>query len=146
MKWFKHYSDLPRDEGVSRYLDAAGKDRVTAYGFLMFLLEAIASRMDASEEADFAAEVARGHFTPGPAGGTDNQEHAFLLLLAAGAPSCQIAPVILKPIIHDSPGRGQAPVTELGAFRHAQDGPTCCRIVPGHLALVALAKNWELVL
>jgi len=49
MKWFKHYSDLPRDEGVSRYLDAAGKDRVTAYGFLMFLLEAIASRMDASE-------------------------------------------------------------------------------------------------
>ncbi len=45
MKWFKHMSDLPRDEGVSRYLDAAGRDRVTAYGFLIFLLEAIASRM-----------------------------------------------------------------------------------------------------
>ncbi len=45
MKWFKHISDLPRDEGVSRYLDAAGRDRVTAYGFLIFLLEAIASRM-----------------------------------------------------------------------------------------------------
>lgn len=48
MKWFKHMSDLPRDEGVSRYLDAAGKDRVTAYGFLMFVLEAIAARMDAN--------------------------------------------------------------------------------------------------
>ena len=48
MKWFKHDSDLQRDEGVARYLDAAGKDRVTAYGFLMFVLEAIASRMDAS--------------------------------------------------------------------------------------------------
>ncbi len=45
MRWFKHMSDLSRDEGVSRYLDAAGKDRVTAYGFLMILLEAIASRM-----------------------------------------------------------------------------------------------------
>ena len=49
MKWFKHMSDLPRDEGVSRYLDAAGRHRVTAYGFLMFLLEAIASRMNAGE-------------------------------------------------------------------------------------------------
>jgi len=49
MKWFKHMSDLPRDEGVSRYLDAAGKDRVTAYGFLMLLLEAIASRMQVQE-------------------------------------------------------------------------------------------------
>ncbi len=46
MKWFKHLSDLPRDEGVARYLDEAGKDRVVAYGFLMFLLEAIALRMD----------------------------------------------------------------------------------------------------
>ncbi len=41
MKWFKHMSDLPRDEGVSRYLDAAGKDHVTAYGFLMFVFAAI---------------------------------------------------------------------------------------------------------
>jgi len=46
MKWFKHMSDLPRDEGVSRYLDAAGKDLLVAYGFLLLLLEAIASRMD----------------------------------------------------------------------------------------------------
>ena len=46
MKYFRHMSDLSRDEDVSRYLDAAGKDRVTAYGFLMLLLEAIASRMD----------------------------------------------------------------------------------------------------
>ncbi len=50
MKWFKHMSDLPRDEGVSRYLDAAESDRVTAYGFLMFLLEAIASRMAWGED------------------------------------------------------------------------------------------------
>ncbi len=49
MKWFKHMSDLPRDEGVACYLDEAGKDRVAAYGFLMFLLEAIGSRMDAAE-------------------------------------------------------------------------------------------------
>ena len=42
-------SDLPRDEGVACYLDEAGKDRVAAYGFLMFLLEAIGSRMDAAE-------------------------------------------------------------------------------------------------
>ena len=46
MKWFKHMSDLPRDEGVARYLDAAGRDHVTAYGFLTLLLEAIATRMD----------------------------------------------------------------------------------------------------
>ena len=46
MKWFKHMSDLPRDEGVARYLDKAGKDWLVAYGFLMLLLEAIASRMD----------------------------------------------------------------------------------------------------
>ena len=45
MKWFKHMSDLPRDEGVSRYLDEAGKDRVTAYGFLILVLEAVSSRM-----------------------------------------------------------------------------------------------------
>lgn len=50
MKWFMHQSDLPRDEEVSRYLDAAGKHRVTAYGFLMFVLEAIASRMVAKED------------------------------------------------------------------------------------------------
>lgn len=49
MLWFKHYSDLSKDEDVSRFLDAAGKDRVTAYGFLMFVLEAIASRMNAAE-------------------------------------------------------------------------------------------------
>jgi len=49
MRWFKHMTDLQRDEGVSRYLDAAGSDRVTAYGFLMCLLEAIASRMNATE-------------------------------------------------------------------------------------------------
>jgi hypothetical protein len=49
MKWFKHPSDLARDEDVSQYLDAAGKDRVSAYGFLMFLLEAIASRMSAKD-------------------------------------------------------------------------------------------------
>ena len=46
MKWFKHMSDLPRDEGVSRYLVAAGRDRVTAYGFLIFLLEAIEAVSD----------------------------------------------------------------------------------------------------
>jgi len=46
MKWFKHMSDLPRDEGVARYLDKAGKDWLVAYGFLALLLEAIASRMD----------------------------------------------------------------------------------------------------
>lgn len=45
MKWFKHMSDLSRDEGVCRYLDAAGNDRLVAYGFLMLVLEAIASRM-----------------------------------------------------------------------------------------------------
>jgi len=45
MKWFKHMSDLPRDEGVSRYLDEAGRDRVTAYGFLILVLEAVSSRM-----------------------------------------------------------------------------------------------------
>ncbi len=49
MKWFKHMSDLSRDEGVSSYLDDAGNDRVLAYGFLMFILEAIASRMDAAK-------------------------------------------------------------------------------------------------
>lgn len=49
MKWFKHLSDLPRDEGVSRYLDEAGKERVIAYGFLMFVLEAISSRMESKE-------------------------------------------------------------------------------------------------
>jgi len=49
MRWFKHMSDLSRDEGVSRYLDAAGSGRVTAYGFLTFLLEAIASRMDSTQ-------------------------------------------------------------------------------------------------
>lgn len=49
MLWFKHYSDLSRDEDVSRYLDEAGRDRVIAYGFLMHILEAIASRMNAAE-------------------------------------------------------------------------------------------------
>ena len=49
MKWFKHLSDLPQDEGISRYLDAAERDRVAAYGFLMFVLESIASRMDANK-------------------------------------------------------------------------------------------------
>ena len=48
MKWFKHMSDLPRDEGVARYLDEAGKDWLVAYGFLMLLLEAIASRMESN--------------------------------------------------------------------------------------------------
>ena len=56
MKWFKHLSDLPRDEGVSRYLDAAGKDRVVAYGFFMFVIEAIASRMD-WEEGDLVCSA-----------------------------------------------------------------------------------------
>ena len=49
MRWFKHHSDLSQDEGVCRYLDESGRERATAYGFLMFILEAIASRMDASE-------------------------------------------------------------------------------------------------
>ena len=49
MKWFKHLSDLPRDEGVSDYLDEAGKDRLLAYGFLILVLEAIASRMIADK-------------------------------------------------------------------------------------------------
>jgi len=49
VRWFKHMSDLARDEDISRYLDAAGKDRVTAYGFLMYVLEAVASRMEVIE-------------------------------------------------------------------------------------------------
>lgn len=47
MKWFKHMSDLPRDEGVARYLDKAGNsNRLLAYGFLMFVFEAVALRME----------------------------------------------------------------------------------------------------
>ena len=47
MRWFKHMSALSRDEGVMRYLDECGNDAVEGYGFLMFLLEAIAERIDA---------------------------------------------------------------------------------------------------
>jgi len=49
MLWFKHPSEFSRDEGVSRFFDAAGKNAVTAYGFLMFVLEAVASRMKVIE-------------------------------------------------------------------------------------------------
>jgi len=52
MRWFKHMSDLPRDEGVARYLDEAGKDRMAAYGFLIFLMEAISSRMNTNQGDD----------------------------------------------------------------------------------------------
>ena len=52
MRWFKHMSDLPRDEGVARYLDEAGKDRLAAYGFLIFLMEAISSRMNTNQGDD----------------------------------------------------------------------------------------------
>lgn len=45
MRWFKHMTDLSRDEDISRYLDVAGRDKATAYGFLMLIFEVIASRM-----------------------------------------------------------------------------------------------------
>ena len=44
MRWFKHMSDLSRDEGVCRFLDAAG-DRQAAYGFLVRMLEIVAAKM-----------------------------------------------------------------------------------------------------
>ena len=47
MRWFKHMSALSRDEGVMRYIDACGKDAVEGYGFLMFVMEALAERLDA---------------------------------------------------------------------------------------------------
>lgn len=49
MRWFKHMSDLSRDEDVCAYLEAAGRDRVAAYGFLMLLMEAVACRMKVIE-------------------------------------------------------------------------------------------------
>ncbi len=44
MRWFKHMSDLSRDEGVCRYLDRAS-DRLIAYGFLIRVLEIVAEKM-----------------------------------------------------------------------------------------------------
>lgn len=43
MKWFKHYSQLTRDEGVSLYFE---NHKVSGYGFLMLVLEAVAERME----------------------------------------------------------------------------------------------------
>ncbi len=49
MRWFKHMSDLSRDEGIARLLDKAEEDWLTAYGFLSLVLEAIAGRMNSKE-------------------------------------------------------------------------------------------------
>jgi len=49
MKWFKHHCDLSRDEGASVYLEQAGKDSLTAYGFLLRILEVIGEKMSANE-------------------------------------------------------------------------------------------------
>ena len=43
MRWFKHMSQLTRDEGVSRYFES---NRLAGYGFMILVLEAVAERMD----------------------------------------------------------------------------------------------------
>lgn len=47
MRWFKHMSDLKRDEGVSRYLES---NKLAGYGFLMLVLETVAERMDLTSD------------------------------------------------------------------------------------------------
>lgn len=57
MKWFRHHSDLCRDEDVRTYFDKAGNDRLNAYGFLMLVLEAICERMANPNTGDYGCSV-----------------------------------------------------------------------------------------
>lgn len=45
MKWFKHHTDLTRDERVASYLHDCGSGRLEGYGFLVRLIEVIAEQM-----------------------------------------------------------------------------------------------------
>ena len=55
MKWFKHMTDLSQDEDIARYLDESGRDQATAYGFLVLVLETVASRMGAKGDPNCSA-------------------------------------------------------------------------------------------
>ena len=49
MKWFKHPTDLFRDEGIRAYLGSF-QDQITAYGFLILILEIVSERMNSEED------------------------------------------------------------------------------------------------
>lgn len=52
MKWFKHYSDLSRDEDVARMIDKSGRDQLAVYGLFNIVMEQIAEKMKAGQPID----------------------------------------------------------------------------------------------
>ena len=52
MKWFKHMSDLSRDEDVARMMDESGRDQLAVYGFFNVVMEHIAEKIKPGQPND----------------------------------------------------------------------------------------------
>ena len=54
MKWFKHHSDLSRNEYVAQMMDESGRDQLAVYGFFHIAMEHITEKIDPKRPNDFS--------------------------------------------------------------------------------------------